>query len=820
MEDTKKLILNEQAQPSDAVAANFVWQQLQPPNQTVSQIASKFNLHPLAANYLVNYLHCDTDAKVTAFLHPNASQLHEANLLHDMDKAVEVIETAIMEGKKICVYGDYDVDGQTSTAIMYETLQTLGADVMYYVPNRFEDGYGPNQKAYQRLIDDGCEVLVTVDNGVAGKDEIKYAKERGVKVVITDHHQLPDELPAADAIVHPQLPRGNHQYPFTGLCGAGVAFKVACALLGEIPQEMLDLVALGTIADIMDLTDENRTLVYFGLKQLENTARPGLVALLKLLDATHVDETTVGYEIAPRLNALGRLKDARAGVELLTTLDEARAASLAKTIDQLNQKRKDLTDEIYQAAMTQLAQNGEHKINVVYGSGWHQGVVGIVAGRLQESTQKPTLVLGINATNGLATGSGRSIPGFDLFAAMNSCKDLYEEFGGHAQACGLTIQAKQLEKLQERLDQYAQDAEIDQIPAPTLPIWGKLAVSEISEQLIEQLHQLAPFGQGNPAPVFAFTNYQLESIKQLSGGKHLALSIQTTTAPKKTLKALAWNVGNAAQKINQGAKRVDFVGELSVNEFRKRRFVQIIIKDLWVHQLPNVATAANTISKAKPEAKASSASTLQVSVVRHPQVAAYHFQPVQAYVVFNAKLAQNLTPNLTNGQQVITATALASTTIKFAQVVVVDLPASLAELHHVLSCLKQQQAVEKIEVWLVGAKKLAQSLVTLPTHAQFAQVYNLMRQFPQVDFVKYRRRVSQKLNLPEIQLNFIYRVFLAANFAKIEDGAVFYCEPTQRVDLTQTSVYQDQQAKQTVWQTIIAPDDEQVGSWLTTQLSQ
>ena len=320
--------------------AKFNWQMIpQQPDEQVKEIQEQCQIPPILANLLVaRGLTNAHDAQL--FLKSQLQQIQLPNQLHDMEKAVKRIRKAINEGQKITVYGDYDADGMTATSIMFEALETLGANVNYYIPNRFRDGYGPNQKAYQKIIDDGTKLIITVDNGVTGKNEVAFAKENDVDVVITDHHSIPQELPDAEAIVHPQFP--GSEYSFGDLSGVGVAFKVAWALLDEFPSEMLDLVAIGEIADLVSMAKENHALVKLGIQQLQQGLRPGIHALLKIagVDESNLTSQDISFALAPRLNALGRIADGNDDVKLLTTVSENEADQLAHQGDQCNKERK------------------------------------------------------------------------------------------------------------------------------------------------------------------------------------------------------------------------------------------------------------------------------------------------------------------------------------------------------------------------------------------------------------------------------------------------------------------------------------------------
>ena len=336
----------------------------------------------------------------------NIDDLHDPFLMHDMERAVERIQAAVMEEQAILVYGDYDADGITSTSIMVEALEMIGADVHYVLPNRFIHGYGPNKSLFEEKINEGIQLIITVDNGVAGNEAIDYANSKGVDVIVTDHHELPPVLPDAYCIIHPRHPEGH--YPFGELAGAGVAFKLATALLEEVPLEMLDLVTIGTVADLVSMTGENRLFVKLGLQAIKQTQRLGLLELLKVssVDLQKVDEMSIGFSLGPRLNAIGRLGDPNPAVELMTTFDEEIAHTLAEKLDKINDERKVIVQETTAEATALI--NPEDKVHLVAAKGWNPGVLGIVAGNILKQTGQPTIVLSIDE-NGVAKGSGRSL---------------------------------------------------------------------------------------------------------------------------------------------------------------------------------------------------------------------------------------------------------------------------------------------------------------------------------------------------------------------------------------------------------------------------
>lgn len=496
--------------------ARYAWELSQNKDQQLAkELQEQCQLSPLLVQLLVQR-GIDSVQAAKQYLDPQLAELHDPFELHDMQKAVDRIQAAVANGEKIVVYGDYDADGITSTAVMYETLDEVGAQVEFFIPNRFTDGYGPNLDEYQRLIDGGAQLIVTVDNGVSGAKEIEYANSRGVDVVITDHHELPAQLPEAAAIVHPKFP--GSEYQGGDLSGVGVAFKTAWALTEEFPQEMLDLVAIGELADLVDVTGENRALITWGLKQLRQGMRPGLHQLVKLakLNEDRLTDQDVGFGIAPRLNALGRIDDASEGVLLLTTMDDREGKEIAQEVENANQTRQQLVAKITDEALKQArsAENADRSTLVLLGHEWHQGVLGIVASRVVEETGKPTIVASVNDGDEIAKGSGRSRDGFDLFMALQKHRDLMTAFGGHAQACGMSFTIDQVDELRQALEQEAVEQGLFEAGSAKLELAAELGPDDINEDLYDQLQCLAPFGPGNPEPVLQFMLIESTTSKQ------------------------------------------------------------------------------------------------------------------------------------------------------------------------------------------------------------------------------------------------------------------------------------------------------------------
>ncbi|CAM3078177.1 single-stranded-DNA-specific exonuclease RecJ [Leuconostoc rapi] len=558
------------------------WQILsKPPEKVVRQLQTQLNIDQIAAT-IVAQKGYTTPETAFQYLQPSIEQLHDPMLLHDMDKVFERLTEAAFGGEKIVVYGDYDLDGVTSTAIMVEALEVLGADVTAYIPNRFSDGYGPNIDAYKRLIDDGAQVIVTVDNGVSGHEAVAYAMNQGVDVIITDHHEMGPTLPEAFAIVHPRHPDGH--YPFNDLSGVGVAFKVAQALLtdgqpiadkSELPTEMLDLVALGEIADMVSLTDENRTLVSWGLKQINDSPRPGLAALLKNAgQASHqpIISETVSFKIAPRLNAVGRLGDASLALDLLLSQDLDTATELASQIEAINAQRQEIVEEVFGAAK-QIALSDAHsndQVLVVAGKEWHQGILGIVASRLVELLHKPVIVLSL--VSGSYKGSGRTYSDFDLYTLMGQYRELYDTFGGHASALGLAISENNLARLR---DQLADLPALD-ITQQVVDVNMMLTTQELTTTVYDALTLLEPFGTGNRQPIFEIQNPNIEKAMTMgSTNQHVKLTLSNQ------IEAVGFNHPDWTSLVVK-PKNMSFVATLGINYFRGMKRLQLLLTDVVI----------------------------------------------------------------------------------------------------------------------------------------------------------------------------------------------------------------------------------------------
>lgn len=562
----------------------------------VEQLIRGSGLPPVVAQLLVSRGVYDTDA-AKSFLSTKLTGLRDPQELPGIPEATEVVADAIASKLPIVIYGDYDCDGMTGTAILYNGLKLLRADVSYHVPNRLEDGYGLNADAIEKLASRGKKLIISVDCGITSIACAERCKELGVQLVITDHHTLADSLPDADAIVHPRLP-GTH-YPFGELCGAGVAFKLAWSLcqnasgakkvsdpMRQFLMQSLALAAIGTVADVVPLVDENRILVSHGLKTLRADPLPGLAEMMKITkldEASALNTESISFNLAPRLNASGRLGQAQLGVELLTTTDTDRAKALAEYIDQLNKNRDTLQRSVTIAAQKQIKERFDAEKDaalVLAGVGWHQGVIGVVAGRLSEKYAKPVIVLSMDSSGkASAVGSGR-VGGteIDLHSALAQCSDRLERFGGHKAAAGVTIDERQIDGFREDFceavsEQWSQNS-ID----PVIVIDAEAPLAQLNLNTVKQIETLEPFGAGNPRPTLLCQNVTLEEpAKRMgSGDRHLTVRV---SQGGKVIRGVAFGAGDWCDEMNQCDGSIQIAYRPVINEFRGYRRVEIHLVD-------------------------------------------------------------------------------------------------------------------------------------------------------------------------------------------------------------------------------------------------
>lgn len=541
------------------------------------EIAERYDIDPLAASLLISR-GMDSDERIKDFCSRDLTLLDPFEI-KDMDKAVETVTEAITRGDKITIYGDYDADGVTSTAILYSFLEAQGANVDYYIPDRNSEGYGMNVGAVEKIAKDGTKLIVTVDNGISALKESERIYELGMKLVITDHHKVPEKMPKAEAIVDPH--RLDNPLKFDEWSGAGVAFKLICAMSEPEDVEMLleefgDLVTIGTVADVVTLTGENRTLVRYGVERINETQRVGLIALKEVAGIAEktVNSTTVAFSIVPRINAVGRMEYARDAVKLLITDDYDEAQNLAMKMQECNLERQKIENDIMLEAMRQLEDHPEmiyDRVLVFDGTGWHGGVIGIVASRFVDKYGKPCIVITSDGED--AKGSGRSIEGFSLYDAINSASHMLTHFGGHVLAAGFGVKHKDIALFRKTVNDYAKTVEM---PYPTVKTDFRLNPDAISVDILDMFDLLEPFGAGNPQPLFALCNMRIENITPVGNGKHLRLTLSNG---RSTLTAMKFSTTPADFPYRRG-DAIDAAVKLDRNEYMGEVRVSIHIKEI------------------------------------------------------------------------------------------------------------------------------------------------------------------------------------------------------------------------------------------------
>lgn len=727
---------------------------------------------------------------ITDFLNAGAENIHDPMLMNDMSRGIERIQLAIVENQKITIYGDYDADGLTSTSIMFEVLSDMGADVETYIPNRFIDGYGPNIAAYQKLIDNGTNLIVTVDNGVSGNEAIEFAQSQGVDVVVTDHHELPEVLPNAYAIIHPRYPGSN--YPFGDLSGAGVAFKVASALTGELSEELLDLVAIGTIADLVSLTDENRALASFGLKVLQQTLRPGLISLMEVagLSQESVDEKDIGFGIAPRLNAVGRLGDANLGVELLTSLDDERAQELADFVQSENVRRQKIVSDISELALNQAESesNKRKKTLVLSGENWHEGVLGIVASRVVEVTGKPTIVLNLDIKKGQAKGSGRSVSDFHLYNAINKHKEITSHFGGHHMAVGLTLPTENLDQLGTALENEANEQGLQLDNKSDKVITSVLNVDQLTLDFYKDIEKLKPFGIDNEKPVFELDYKVMQNVKAIGKtGNHLKFEL---IGERERISGISFSNGKYVEDLQNASNKIKIIGEVEKNVWMNKTSLQLMIQD--------IKSEGTTIIDARTD-----------------HVTDDLFRSEGLYIFWNRKHYEQL-ERFASSKKIFKLADEIKSVIDFDKqktIVFVDCPSSLDQLSTIL------RITDIDKVIAVFFKTDSAYLDGMPTREQYANLYKFVVSHKDVDINNQLNVLSDFLKIKKNLLIFMIKVFLEMEFVKIKDGLMTGQKVSNKTSIEETAAYGLRNNRMLAEEKLIYSKENDMKKWILSQMN-
>jgi single-stranded-DNA-specific exonuclease len=549
----------------------------------IENYAQMLNVPPMISRILLNR-GIDTLEKAKLFFRGKMENLYDPFLLADMEKAVNRIIKAILHKEKILIYGDYDVDGITSVSMLYLLLKQLGANVRFYIPHRVQEGYGISTTGIEEAAKEQIDLIISVDCGITALKEVNYARQLNMDVIISDHHEPGIQLPEAYAILNPKCENSN--YPFQELAGVGVAYKLAQAIINasnldeSIIKDYVDLVAIGSAADIVPLIDENRIFVKEGLKKLNETNRPGLRALLQVAGLFNkpIGTGQVVFVIAPRINAVGRMGNAERAVELLTTQDADLALEIANILETENRQRKNIDEETFKTAQQQVDEKFD--LNNYFGlvldqEGWHPGVIGIVASRVVEKYYRPTIMISIE--DNIGKGSARSISGFDIYLALKQCEDLLLGYGGHKYAAGLTIEKDKIEAFRERFNEIACQQLDEELLSPKLRIEGEIRLGEINSRLYKYLKLLAPFGPQNMRPVFLSQKLQVVGTPAIVGNNHLKFKVRQDGI---VLDAIGFNLGNLIYRIEPGASNLDMTYVIEENSYLGRTTLQLRVKDL------------------------------------------------------------------------------------------------------------------------------------------------------------------------------------------------------------------------------------------------
>ena len=559
------------------------WSLLNPNQNTVSSVKKAFRTSEVIARVLANRNILNPNL-ARPFFTPNLDMLHNPYLMQDMDKAVERVLKNIKSGKPIMVFGDYDVDGTTGAAALYLAFQKFGADVTYYIPDREKEGYGLSYHGIEVAKDIGIDLIITCDCGINAFVQVDFANEQNIDLIITDHHTTDTELPKAHAILNPK--RKDCEYPFKGLCGGGVAFKLITAVGNElnIPltdyEEIIPLITLGIAADVVPIKDENRVLVHHGLNILKNLEKPGLKTLLEL--AGLKGQVSVGqlvFSIAPRINAAGRLGDANRAVELLVTDDQDKARLLVKELDNENKRRQMIQQAVVDEALLKVNAEVDLKNEnalVLANAGWHPGVVGIVASKIKEEFNRPTIIIALE--NGSGKGSARSVAGFDLYEALTACKTHLDGYGGHPMAAGLTLSNQKLEDFKKAFIDFANERLTKENLQATLTLDSEMALQDITPRFMEFLDKLSPYGPGNMRPKFAIRNVEIAGVPKVIGktGEHIRFKIKQGL---KSYPAVGFGLSNKYEMLITG-QPVDIACVVETNEWQGNTSIQMNVRDI------------------------------------------------------------------------------------------------------------------------------------------------------------------------------------------------------------------------------------------------
>lgn len=745
----------------------------EPPTEYINEtLIKKYQLTPII-NKLLESKSITDDESIKALLDETIIN-HDPWLLSDMEKAVTRINEAIDKNERILVYGDYDADGVTSTTILVNTLQTLGAEVGWYIPNRFSEGYGPNELAFRNAYDEGVSLIITVDNGIQGHKEIEMIQKLGVDVIVTDHHEIGRTLPEAYAIVHPMHP--EYEYPFHFLCGAGVAYKLSQVLLDNPPNYFVSLAAIGTIADLVSMTDENRSIVKQGLSFLNQSCPIQIKALLNQAGYNNtINEETVGFIIGPRLNAVGRLEDASLAAELLMTEDEEEAEFLAEQVEDFNVERKEIVAQITDEALAIAEEkvNNGNQFLLLAKENWHEGVLGIVASKIVETYALPTLILNIDLEQNHAKGSARSIEQVSMFEILSAHQDLISKFGGHHMAAGMTMEIDYIEALEQGLNDWMFKLSEHTSLAPAKHVSVKLEENDISINNIRDIQRLSPFGTDFEKPLLEIDDNEVVDVRAIGKDKnHLKL-----VTGQLQLQSLFWNNGQLATQIEPG-QPINLLGNLQINEWNGNQSPQFIIQD--------IATNKEQILDYRSKRKQLNIdpNDTRVAFLIHPKKEKLNHN----YYYYGDKIDQ-----------------------EHEVVILRDLPNDLDSLKDSLKNLNYSQ------LYLVLQHQQSIYFDGMPSSNQFKSCFKALMTKKETNLEQEGMLLCQHLNVKPNILKFMLKVFYELGFVTEENGIIKIVDNANKQNIETSRVYQLRQSRMEVEKLLLYDDFTQIKTWIKSQ---
>ncbi|NMH69832.1 single-stranded-DNA-specific exonuclease RecJ [Bacillus sp. RO3] len=768
------------------------WMMTESDQQKIAQLANELKVPALVAKLLINR-DLDDVEEARNFLFDTGETFHDPFLFEDMKKATERIHTAIERGERILVYGDYDADGVSSTSVLMTVLRDLGADVEFYIPNRFSEGYGPNEGAFRWAKDEGFTLIITVDTGISAVNEAKLAEELEMDLIITDHHEPGPELPPALALLHPKVE--GTTYPFGELAGVGVAFKLAHALYGELPVHLLDLAAIGTIADLVPLRGENRLLAKRGISQLKVSNRLGIKALCKIANVQQQEmtEESIGFMIAPRINAVGRLGDADPAVDLMLTEDQEEAKALAEEIDNINKERQAIVSQMTEEAV-EMVENEyplhDNRVLVIGKEGWNPGVVGIVASRLVDRFYRPTIVLSFDSEKGTAKGSARSIAGFDLFKNLSTCRDILPHFGGHPMAAGMTLQLNDVDQLRNRLNDLASTELTDEDFIPVTKLDASVTVDEISVESIEKLQLLAPFGMHNPKPKWMIDDVSIGHYKKIgSAQNHLKLVLEDNGVQ---VDGVGFGLGELADHMTPFST-ASVIGELSINEWNNRKKPQIFLNDVKIDhwQLFDVRgiKQVHKWNELIPEQN-------------------------KKIICFQSTTVKKLNLESEDVIHLEDVSSLEGVTTEKASLVLLDLPTSKPLLEELLKKGRPHR------IYAHFYQEEDHFFSTMPTRDHFKWYYGFLTKRGSFDLNKHGDDLAKYKGWSKETIDFMSQVFFDLRFVTIVNGFISLNPEKTKKDLSESLTYQKKQQQYELENELLYSSYQELKTWFNERIKE